>query len=218
MPGTHADQQVPAAHHQEGGSIVTDQVCRGMSADHRAEEEAGADDVPAAVPAPIALDIETDGLGPGCAVTCVCVWDGSRGKSWTPPLDTGSIVQALGAASQIWTFNGAQFDLPVLARCLCVDLHTHGAWQRKLVDPLHSARALLGTRACAKLSAVLELNGLESKSASGAEAVIMAREGRWRELEDYCMQDTRLTFELLNQEFIAWPGGVQWGNGCWSFR
>ena len=148
-------------------------------------------------------------------MTCVCVWDGSSGRSWTPPLDRDAIVETLGAASQIWTYNGAQFDLPVLARCLGVDLETHGAWQRKLVDPLHGARALLGTRACAKLSVVLELNGLESKSASGAEAVVMAREGRWRELEDYCMQDTRLTYELIAQPCILWPGGLRWVQGSW---
>lgn len=167
------------------------------------------------MPSPHALDIETDGLGPDCRVTCVCVWDGRRGWAWTGDVAAhrAAIEAVLGAASEIWAFNGAHFDLPVLARCLGSD---QGPWQRKLVDPLLSARALFGTGACCKLATLLELNGLESKSASGAEAVVMAREGRWRELEDYCMQDTRLTFELMQLEAVRWPGGLVLRGGRWG--
>ena len=161
-----------------------------------------------------ALDIETDGLGPDCRVTCVCVWDGTRGQSWVGDVTRHreEIEATLGAASQIWAFNGAHFDLPVLARCLHSE--HEGAWQRKLVDPLLSARALFGTGACVKLATLLELNNLESKSASGAEAVAMAREGRWSELEAYCMQDTRLTYELMALPSVRWPNR-SWRGGWW---
>jgi len=37
------------------------------------------------------------------------------------------------------------------------------------------------------------------KSSSGVEAVLMAEEGRWDELESYCMQDARLTFLLAGK-------------------
>ena len=41
--------------------------------------------------------------------------------------------------------------------------------------------------------------GLGFKSSSGSEAVLMAEEGRWDELESYCMQDARLTFLLAGK-------------------
>lgn len=42
------------------------------------------------------------------------------------------------------------------------------------------------------------------KSSCGSEAVLMADEGRWDELESYCMQDARLTF-LLSGKLMTCP-------------
>ncbi len=63
------------------------------------------------------LDIETDGLSPGCSVTMV----GVHGPAGTEVmvsgegLDACSIAEALEGASMLVTFNGSCFDLPVLA-------------------------------------------------------------------------------------------------------
>ena len=78
----------------------------------------------------------------------------------------------------------------------------------KLVDPLYAARNLLGSRACATLATILALNGLESKTASGAEAVRMAETGQWDRLAAYCLQDTRVTHALMQREIIYWTEGL----------
>jgi hypothetical protein len=104
-------------------------------------------------------------------------------------------------------FNGAWFDIPVLQRWLGLGHEVAGRWMAKLVDPHYAARGLLGTWACARLAVVLELNGLESKSGSGAEAARMARDGRWDELEAYCAQDARVTLSLGDS--MSWVQGLR---------
>jgi hypothetical protein len=108
----------------------------------------------------------------------------------------------------IYAYNGADFDLPFLRRCLGLPQSRLGAWMAKLVDPLYAARNLLGSRACATLATILALNGLESKTASGAEAVRMAETGQWDRLAAYCLQDTRVTHALMQREIIYWTEGL----------
>eukprot|EP00961_Rhodomonas_salina_P014344 192657-Rhodomonas_salina.6 len=61
----------------------------------------------------------------------------------------------------------------------------------KLHDPCEEFR-ILHDRSMS-LSTLLKKLNMSSKSASGAEAVVMAHEKRWEELENYCMQDASLT-------------------------
>ncbi len=63
------------------------------------------------------LDIETDGLGPGCSVTVVGVHGpgGTRAMVSDQDLDACSVAESLEGASMLVTFNGSCFDLPVLA-------------------------------------------------------------------------------------------------------
>ena len=62
------------------------------------------------------LDIETDGLGPGCEVTVVGVHsrDGTQTFVSGEDLDVASVAQALEGTSVLITFNGSCFDIPVL--------------------------------------------------------------------------------------------------------
>lgn len=46
------------------------------------------------------------------------------------------------------------------------------------------------------LQKVADILGLGCKTASGLEAIAMAKDGRWEELESYCMQDARLTWQV----------------------
>jgi hypothetical protein len=145
----------------------------------------------------------------------VCTYDGHTGRTWffRDPAEADAsraeIRAVLDAAPLLLAFNGAHFDLPVLARCLggpaalLLD-----AWMAKLVDPLYAARAILGPTMAQNLNAFLELNGLPCKSGSGAHAVELARAGEWDALGSYCMDDTRLTFEA-----VAAPRGV-WNAEC----
>jgi hypothetical protein len=107
-------------------------------------------------------------------------------------LNRFQILQCLDSARHILAFNGANFDLPVLARCLGAPV---GPWMDKLVDPLYAARALW--RSGQRLDDFLALNGLPLKTGTGSHAVELAREGRWVELGDYCMMDTRLTYDVI---------------------
>jgi RNase_H superfamily len=176
------------------------------AAPDRGEEAAGPADVPCPrgeAPLPLALDIETTGLEKDCAVTCVCVWDGGSGRTWffrTPDEAAASgadIMRALDDTKYIYAYNGASFDLPVLVRCcFCGDIEILGRWMLKLVDPLYAARAVWGFGQ--PLSEFLALNHMPSKTGSGAHAVELAAQGLWEDLGDYCMTDTRLTFNAIH--------------------
>lgn len=161
----------------------------------------------------LAIDIETTGLEPDCALTCVCVYDGRQGRTWLfPPTirqdeylsHASQIARCLEGASHILAFNGAGFDLPVLARCVRVPV---GPWMSKLVDPLYAARAFWRTGQ--RLDDFLALNGMPLKTGTGAHAVQLAREGRWQELGDYCMEDTRLTYNVIRARGW-WAPGVRY--------
>lgn len=161
----------------------------------------------------VALDIETTGLGPADTITCVAVCAGDWWLVWTVESDdlwstSSHIKEILDAAPLIYAYNGATFDIPFMQRCFGYSDETVGRWMAKLVDPLYAARAVLGCEACPKLAEVLALNGLEPKTASGADAIVMAREGRWKELVDYCVKDTALTRELLDRENVNWVKGL----------
>ena len=192
------------------------------------QEEAGPQDVPifsAEAAQAVAVDIETTGLGPHCAITAV----GLAGPGWSVcytfgPTDDfnanrAAIVQSLNSAPLIFAFNAPDFDFPVMQRCFGLSNSTVGSWMAKLVDPLYAAKGLFGTKACCKLSVVLALNGLPSKTGSGLEAVQMARDGRWRELADYCANDTEVTRNLISSQIVYWAEGLSFdplSRGAWS--
>lgn len=113
---------------------------------------------------------------------------------------------ALDAAPRLACFNGSRFDLPFLQTQLGFASARVGAWVLKCFDLFDIAKATL--RTTFSLDAALRANGLETKSASGLQAVAWARDpARWNDLEAYCMQDTRLTFELAQRARVRLPGG-----------
>ena len=83
-----------------------------------------------------------------------------------------------------------------------------GLWMAKLVDPLYVVRGVFGTQQCVKLQSVLLRNGLEGKSGSGADAVVLAREQRFQELLLYCEQDTQQCLELMRKKQILWTDEI----------
>jgi hypothetical protein len=70
-------------------------------------------------------------------------------------------------------FNAVRFDLPFIGRSLGVEGDRVDAWVAKCVDPFLGMRSTTG-RTC-KLQRLLELNGLGSKTGSGADAIALAR-------------------------------------------
>lgn len=55
------------------------------------------------------------------------------------------------------------------------------------------------------LNSLLSANGIETKTSSGMQAVVWAREKRWKELADYCMADTILTHRVSSLPRVVLP-------------
>lgn len=158
----------------------------------------------------LAFDIETTGLRECDSVTCVCAYDPDRGVEFSACTPDGraceEFLQLLDAAPLLCAFNGVRFDVPFLARRWGVPRERVGRWVCKLVDPYEACRSALGVTF--SLDRVLEANGVPCKTGSGLQAVEMAREGRWADLAEYCMHDTKKTHALLRLGEIALPRPV----------
>jgi hypothetical protein len=108
-------------------------------------------------------------------------------------------LDLLDGADCISGYNCFQFD--------CLTLHRHyqaeggGGTRRcryhnyKTLDPFSRLRDC--TTVWNKLDTLLQNNGLQSKTASGLEAIKMWAEGRLDELQQYCMADVVLTAKLM---------------------
>jgi hypothetical protein len=156
----------------------------------------------------LAFDIETTGLDPANSeVTCACAYDGD--EEWAFVFgqckeDPEEFMALLDAAPRLCAFNGVRFDLPFLARRWGVPDARVGAWVRKLYDPFEACRLALGRTF--SLDRLLAANGLRGKTGSGLQAVEMARDGRWDELAEYCMHDTKMTHAVAGMAACALPG------------
>ena len=144
----------------------------------------------------LAFDLETTGLDPSTAtVTCACAYDPSAGIDrvfyFSRPEGADSpeaFFALLDAAARLCAFNGARFDLPFLQARYGLSDARVGGWMLKLYDLYEACR--LGFDSGFSLNALLAANGMESKTGTGADAIVLAREGRWDELGEYCRQDT----------------------------
>lgn len=174
-----------------------------------------------------AFDIETTGLGPADAITCVAIagsnwsWVWHMGPGYNHEETRDEIKFQLDRAELLYAFNGASFDLPFMQRFFGYSDEDVGLWMAKLVDPLYAARGLLGYEACAKLAVILELNDMPPKCGSGSNAVDLAREGRWDELAEYCLGDAQLTYELMARDSIRWVRLLRFNKnsvGMWSMQ
>lgn len=160
----------------------------------------------------LAFDIETLGLinkKPLPEITCVCLCDGDKTycfQIWKHPeraLNEAAILDLLDAAETICGYNAVLFDLEYIRigfQHHAISDERMAAWVRKCIDPYMCARHLSET-GC-KMQHMLELNGLESKTGSGADAIVMAHEGQWEKLMAYCLMDAQLTLQLCTKEWI----------------
>jgi hypothetical protein len=168
----------------------------------------------------LAFDIETTGLDArACAVTAACVYGDGVASTYlfrnedpaADLLERERFMAELDAAPRLCAFNGVRFDVPFLHVAWGVpDARVEG-WALKTFDVYEACKLALNSTF--PLSRLLLLNGLESKSGSGLEAIELARSGRWEALGDYCMQDTRLTYLVSTQARILLPVGVRAGGG-----
>lgn len=155
--------------------------------------------VPGKVGPVLAFDIETTGLTEADTVTCVCAYDAARGIDFRACTPRGEVceefLRLLDEAPLLCAFNGVLFDVKFLARRWNVASGRVAGWVVKLLDPFQACK--LALRRTFSLDRLLEANGMDCKTGSGKEAVEMARDGRWAELEEYCMNDTVKTHGLV---------------------
>jgi hypothetical protein len=162
--------------------------------------------------AAVGFDIETTGIGNDDIVTVACVWSPFKTATCFYGDDFTPVLEMLDKASLIYTFNGIEFDLPRLAKhCGRSGI---GQWVCKTVDPHYLMRHAMGFGGCMRLNDLLVANGYEPKSGSGLQAIQFWNEGNRAALSSYCMDDSRLTYELCETRSIKW--GSIWRIHLWE--
>lgn len=161
----------------------------------------------------VAFDIETEGLNPlkqritaaavynGCGLCRVFVFKNENAEEDARLRD--EFLEILESAPRLCAFNGIRFDIPYIIKHWKLDPGLAERWVRKTMDIFEACK--LGLRQTFKLSQLLAVNNMESKTGSGAEAVELARQKRWDELGAYCLQDTRLTYLATAQMGVILP-------------
>ncbi|MBP9816162.1 ribonuclease H-like domain-containing protein [Candidatus Woesebacteria bacterium] len=105
--------------------------------------------------------------------------------------ELGDLFVLLENASVVVGYNSDGFDLPVLQAYYPGDVTTF-----KSFDILSDIRRILGRRI--SLDEVVKATLGEGKSGNGLQAITYFRKGMWEELKKYCLDDVRLTKELLD--------------------
>jgi hypothetical protein len=167
----------------------------------------------------LGFDIETLGLlheVPLPEITCVCLCDDNGAEHcfqiWNSPHraeNEEAIVRMLDETETIAGYNAVLFDLEFIRRGFAIKITDAQmtAWVIKCLDPYMYALNITCTPC--KLQYMLELNHLASKTASGGDAIVMARNGQWDKLLSYCLMDAKLTLALCKLEWIQITPSLQ---------
>lgn len=96
------------------------------------------------------------------------------------------------------------FDLPMLVgRCLALDMGVPNCLRKHRhpledVDHIFSYRPLQNEQ-CGKLSDYAWGLGIDGKLSAGSEVAAMYEQGRWEELQNYCIQDSVIVDEMVRR-------------------
>jgi uncharacterized protein YprB with RNaseH-like and TPR domain len=165
----------------------------------------------------LVFDIETTGLdSANHEVTVVCTEDFYSGEKKTynfgklgitDDAQRSSLLKSLvcdfNNAKYLCAYNGIRFDLPFMQRALEIPSAVVTAWVLKTVDLLEYLR--LTGMPWSSLDAICVANGIATKTSSGAQAVQMAREGNWVDLEAYCAHDVFMLSSLYRHTCLIHP-------------
>jgi len=157
----------------------------------------------------LCVDIETTGLDPNtCDITVAAVFDEEcnvkRVFNFFTCVDRSVLVSEfldiLDSATMLCMYNGIKFDIPFIQTAFQVDPDRVSKWVLKTADVYEARKQAYGITG--RLDDVLKCVGLSSKTSSGSVAIEMAKNGQWTELEDYCLQDVLLTYQLTKYKAI----------------
>jgi len=173
----------------------------------------------------LAWDIETTGLSPQSSlVTVAAIYSpfnqvvfqfatldpqGTVVKIQDFDSKKERFMKELDDAPILAAFNGIGFDIPFITVAFDIAPERVMKWVLKSVDIFETCKRAFDGRTFG-LNLVLALNGYTVKTGNGMEAVHQANAGKWEELSLYCMEDSRLTYEISTRERIAIPEGFQW--------
>lgn len=168
----------------------------------------------------LAFDIETTGLCAQTAkVTVVCTEDFFTGekkayefarvrKHEPHNLDllVTEMVNAFDEAESLCAFNGVRFDVPFLHQAFKLSDQKVGMWLAKCSDILEACRLqFFGPRHTFGLNLLCIANDIMQKSSSGVEAIKMAEDERWDDLNTYCHDDVRILCALYRKQRLKNP-------------
>lgn len=141
-------------------------------------------------------------------ISCVVVWDNLTDHHHIYTSETLLAAAAhLEAADVVLSFNGIEFDIPVLSGCV----------GRRVATKVHLDllrliwNAISGRRKGNTLDETAKRTLGRGKIGCGTSAPRLAEEGRWPELFTYCAGDVFLTRDLFR--FVREHGGVVGSDG-----
>lgn len=141
-------------------------------------------------------------------ISCIVVWDSLTDNHNVYTSETLLAAAAhLEAADVVLSFNGIEFDIPVLEGCIGrrVETKVHLDLLRLIWS------AIAGRRKGNTLDETAKRTLGRGKAGHGTSAPRLAEEGRWQELFTYCAGDVFLTRDLFR--FVREHGGVVGADG-----
>ncbi len=147
---------------------------------------------------PVVIDLETkhtfrdfsEHAKLGISVLALFNYEDGSQKIFTEK-ELNNLFPILENSSYIIGFNINSFDLPVLQPYYPGDIKHF-----KTFDILDDIKNILGKRL--SLNDVIKATLDKKKTGHGLEAIDFYREGKWKELKRYCMDDVMLTKELFD--------------------
>lgn len=136
------------------------------------------------------LDIETTGLGPRDTITSIGVCKNGETRVYVDGFNLHRFTETLRDTRLLVTYNGNRFDLPVIRRCLGLEL---GIPHLDLMPPLRALGYSGGLKRCETLAGLVRPT--ETAGVDGAEAVQL-----WHRWQNHNDRDALRTLVLYNAE------------------
>jgi uncharacterized protein YprB with RNaseH-like and TPR domain len=155
----------------------------------------------------IVMDVETTGLCAwyGDMITCICAKtdDGHEFKEAVQEENTEARliehfltwVTLQGNDVFLISKNGKGFDIPFIQTRM---VKLHMPYTEKLLNYKHLDLQLM-TKKWMSLDDMAKLLNCERKNGNGIDAIFMFRNGEFKELIEYCMQDVNVTEQVYKK-------------------